>query len=363
MPVATCNERASQLLHTDLERFVFRGASESAAVQPPRPSPSATRARLLHKLASTCCNDSAPCYRLSSLPSRLSFLPTFVSHISCGAGDRPREVELPGGDGGLPSVVKLQRPSQRGRCRPPCALAHCPPQSCCYHALHCFSGWCVSMDQGNARREANQGRGIRELDILEIVPTPKSPLPFPRRVGVCRRPPLNRGKEQTWGGGTPCVPMETGEREAKAANRRREKRKKRRKPGCNSSSSTATVSVVAGAAGAPADAARIAAGERAAAGAVGAAGAGSETPGKGKKRPRKGEAHHHPFPTEYGDHFETPLQAYRDIDGALGLLAKILGKKRKHLRIWDPYVSSPSRLRRMIVQRHQSVREADSSKS
>ncbi|CAM9708250.1 unnamed protein product [Ectocarpus sp. 13 AM-2016] len=59
----------------------------------------------------------------------------------------------------------------------------------------------------------------------------------------------------------------------------------------------------------------------------------------GKKRPRESGAapHHHPFPTEYGDHFETPLQAYRDIEGALALLAKLLDKKRKHLRIWDPY--------------------------
>ncbi|CAM9768591.1 unnamed protein product [Ectocarpus sp. 8 AP-2014] len=59
----------------------------------------------------------------------------------------------------------------------------------------------------------------------------------------------------------------------------------------------------------------------------------------GKKRPRESVAapHHHPFPTEYGDHFETPLQAYRDIEGALALLAKLLDKKRKHLRIWDPY--------------------------
>lgn len=66
----------------------------------------------------------------------------------------------------------------------------------------------------------------------------------------------------------------------------------------------------------------------------------------GKKRPRDRAAggksntvFTHPFPTEYGDHFETPLQAYRDVQGALGLLAKLLGKKRKHLRIWDPYVS------------------------
>ncbi|CAM9521565.1 unnamed protein product, partial [Discosporangium mesarthrocarpum] len=46
---------------------------------------------------------------------------------------------------------------------------------------------------------------------------------------------------------------------------------------------------------------------------------------------------HHPFPTEYGDHFETPLQAYRDVEGILSLLAKRLGRQRKTLRIWDPY--------------------------
>lgn len=66
-----------------------------------------------------------------------------------------------------------------------------------------------------------------------------------------------------------------------------------------------------------------------------------------KKRPRESVVANalngmcsHPFPTEYGDHFETPLQAYRDIEGALSVLAKLLGKKRKHLRIWDPYVST-----------------------
>lgn len=69
----------------------------------------------------------------------------------------------------------------------------------------------------------------------------------------------------------------------------------------------------------------------------------------GKKRPREKAASGksnsvftHPFPTEYGDHFETPLQAYRDVEGALALLAKLLGKKRQHLRIWDPYVSESS---------------------
>lgn len=71
----------------------------------------------------------------------------------------------------------------------------------------------------------------------------------------------------------------------------------------------------------------------------------------GNKRPREGEevaaavqggtskSKHHPFPTEYGDHFETPLQAYRDVEGALAVLSKLLSKKKKHLRIWDPYVS------------------------
>lgn len=68
----------------------------------------------------------------------------------------------------------------------------------------------------------------------------------------------------------------------------------------------------------------------------------------GKKRPRQGNGGEkgvvkvsqlqHPFPTDYCDHFETPLQAYRDVEGALAALAKQLGKKRQHLRIWDPYV-------------------------
>eukprot|EP00903_Cladosiphon_okamuranus_P010333 g9776.t1 len=79
------------------------------------------------------------------------------------------------------------------------------------------------------------------------------------------------------------------------------------------------------------------------AGAGARAGAGAGV-GAGKKRPREeataaqsSVSKHHPFPTEYGDHFETPLQAYRDIEGPLALLSKLLGKKRKHLRIWDPY--------------------------
>lgn len=143
--------------------------------------------------------------------------------------------------------------------------------------------------------------------------------------------------------------METGEREAKVAKRRREKSKKLQKPGCNSNKKRQKPGCNSSTAAA--DTIRVAAGETAATGAAEARSE-SETPGKGKKRSRNGEAHHHPFPTEYGDHFETPLQAYRDIDGALGLLAKVLGKKRKHLRIWDPYVSTTvpfSRLRQMPV--------------
>lgn len=75
----------------------------------------------------------------------------------------------------------------------------------------------------------------------------------------------------------------------------------------------------------------------------------------GKKRPRETDGSgplsgvsKHPFPTEYGDHFETPLQAYRDVEGALALLAKRLGKKRKHLRIWDPYVSTEAKTRMYV---------------
>lgn len=35
-------------------------------------------------------------------------------------------------------------------------------------------------------------------------------------------------------------------------------------------------------------------------------------------------------------------QAYRDVEGILASLAKLLGKKRQHLRIWDPYVRESS---------------------
>eukprot|EP00752_Nemacystus_decipiens_P010291 g9169.t1 len=81
-----------------------------------------------------------------------------------------------------------------------------------------------------------------------------------------------------------------------------------------------------------------------AAGTGGGGGGGAAAPGKKRRRQdapavhAQGVSKQHPFPTEYGDHFETPLQAYRDIEGPLELLSKLLGKKkRKHLRIWDPY--------------------------
>lgn len=128
--------------------------------------------------------------------------------------------------------------------------------------------------------------------------------------------------------------METGERQTsggREAKARRKKSKKRRKvehPSDDHSRQQRGVKDNAG--------------ERAAAGGGAGGGGGG---GGGKKRPREdapavqSTSKHHPFPTEYGDHFETPLQAYRDIEGPLALLSKLLGKKRKHLRIWDPYVS------------------------
>ena len=45
----------------------------------------------------------------------------------------------------------------------------------------------------------------------------------------------------------------------------------------------------------------------------------------------------HPFPTEYGDHFETPRSAYAHLAPALGLLAALLGKTQATIRIYDPF--------------------------
>jgi len=45
----------------------------------------------------------------------------------------------------------------------------------------------------------------------------------------------------------------------------------------------------------------------------------------------------HPFVTEYGDHFETPLEAYAHIAPALILLAEKLEVPMAQLRIYDPF--------------------------
>jgi hypothetical protein len=45
----------------------------------------------------------------------------------------------------------------------------------------------------------------------------------------------------------------------------------------------------------------------------------------------------HPFPTDPGDHCETPLQAYKDVEPVLVALAKALGKTKATLRILDPF--------------------------
>jgi hypothetical protein len=44
-----------------------------------------------------------------------------------------------------------------------------------------------------------------------------------------------------------------------------------------------------------------------------------------------------PFPTDFGDHFETPLEAYRDVKPVLKRAAKALAKSSSELRIYDPY--------------------------
>lgn len=167
--------------------------------------------------------------------------------------------------------------------------------------------------------------------------------------------------------------MENGEREitvgveakARRKNKKRKREKASKREACTGSSTASDLSRLPMTPTQKKGKPHVGTGE-AATGALGAAGTGrvGEVRGRGeislpsvsgKKRPRDGKvpvaaaavqsgsgaskSKHHPFPTEYGDHFETPLQAYRDIEGALTLLSKLLGKKKKHLRIWDPYVS------------------------
>ena len=47
--------------------------------------------------------------------------------------------------------------------------------------------------------------------------------------------------------------------------------------------------------------------------------------------------HNHPFPTEYGDHFETSNVAIHDIAPILQQFAKVYGKQTSSLAIYDPY--------------------------
>lgn len=83
----------------------------------------------------TCC--STPSNTAVHSRSYLFRRCLLLSYLSCGGCDRPREVELPRSDRRLPCVVKPQRPCLRSRSHPPCTQTHCPPQSCCCHALHC----------------------------------------------------------------------------------------------------------------------------------------------------------------------------------------------------------------------------------
>ena len=43
------------------------------------------------------------------------------------------------------------------------------------------------------------------------------------------------------------------------------------------------------------------------------------------------------FPVDYNDHFETPFEAYEDIDNILQNISQSLGKEKKDLIIYDPY--------------------------
>eukprot|EP00960_Hanusia_phi_P065977 766272-Hanusia_phi.AAC.4 len=47
--------------------------------------------------------------------------------------------------------------------------------------------------------------------------------------------------------------------------------------------------------------------------------------------------HNHPFPTEYGDHFETSKVAIHDISPLLEQFAKLCGKQKSSLAVYDPY--------------------------
>lgn len=50
-----------------------------------------------------------------------------------------------------------------------------------------------------------------------------------------------------------------------------------------------------------------------------------------------GEDLHHPFETEYGDHFETSMEAYKDVVPCLHELSKLRRKSSANLAIYDPF--------------------------
>lgn len=67
---------------------------------------------------------------------------------------------------------------------------------------------------------------------------------------------------------------------------------------------------------------------------------GAERAPKSRKRQRKGaggSGEALAFSSDFLDHFETPLAAYRDIEEALDAVARGLGKSRASLRVYDPY--------------------------
>jgi len=76
---------------------------------------------------------------------------------------------------------------------------------------------------------------------------------------------------------------------------------------------------------------RVGAGAAGAAGAAVAAGLFVAAPSVGR------QVGQHPFATEYGDHFETPREAYAHLAPALAFLAARLGKTPASLRIYDPF--------------------------
>lgn len=189
-------------------------------------------------------------------------------------------------------------------------------------------------------------------------------LALPRvRNNACYLPPHVRKRNPVAGWLSSKLDMETVERQTRAGREGKAQRKnsnKRRKAGHEQ-----------GDGGHPSDGhsrqgqqrgGMDSAGDKAVAQGGGAkerGGGGGAVPGK--KRPREDASaaqgmSKHPFPTEYSDHFETPLQAYRDIEGPLALLSKLLGKKRKHLQIWDPYVSPRDKLPPRTTQKRSASR-------